>query len=183
MNFERQKKKQLNMKDKSSKGSWDPKILSLVNKLNKKKQYYTTSSCSGRIILIKDSEEKKPSLFLFVSHNKLKYDKLMSEIKKIKYKGLVWFKLDSCILHVACRSLDDAQELVDKAKLVGWKKSGIIAAGKRKVVELISTESMSFPLMSGESRLDDSYLKLVLRIANEKLEKIWLKIEKLQKLI
>ena len=179
MSFELDKKKQLEMKDKSSKGSWDKRILGLIGKINKKKEYYTTSSCSGRIMLIKDSETKQPNLFLFVSHEKVELKKLLEEIDKIKYKELVWFKLDSCILHVAAKDLDSAEKLLSKAKLAGWKRSGIIST-RRNIVELISTETMSFPVMKGKLLVSDDYLKLALGLANEKLERVWLKIDKLQ---
>lgn len=181
MSFEQEKRKQLNKTDKSFKGSWDKQILKLINKINNKKNYYTTSSCSGRIMLIKDSEGKKPGLFVFVSHEKMNFNELMKEINKIKYKGLIWFKLDSCILHVAAKSVDDAIVLLNKAKLAGWKRSGIMNIGKRNLVELISTETMSFPLIyNGKLLVDSEFLKLNLEIANKKLEKIWNKIEKLQ---
>lgn len=182
--FEQEKKKQLNKTDKSYKGSWDKQILKLVNKINNNAHYYTTSSCSGRIILIKDSEGKQPGLFLFVSHEKIELNRLLSEINKIKYKGLIWFKLDSCILHVATENLDSAINLLNKAKNAGWKRSGIMNIGKRNLVELISTETMSFPLLeNGKLLVDSDFLKLNLEIANKKLERIWNKIEKLEKLI
>jgi len=184
MNFEQEKKKQLEKTDKSSKGSWDKKIINLINKINNNAHYYTTSSCSGRIMLIKDSEGKKPGLFVFVSHDKLNFAELMTEINNISFKGLIWFKLDSCILHVACKSVSDAVVLLNKAKLAGWKRSGIMNIGKRNLVELISTETMSFPVINNCKLLvSEDFLKLSLEKANEKLERIWLKIEKLEKLI
>jgi tRNA(Phe) wybutosine-synthesizing methylase Tyw3 len=42
MEFESQKQNQLSKEDKSHIGSWDKKIERLCNKLNKKKNYYTT---------------------------------------------------------------------------------------------------------------------------------------------
>jgi tRNA(Phe) wybutosine-synthesizing methylase Tyw3 len=42
MDFDEQKKLQLGKTDLSSIGSWDKKIAGLCNKLNKKKNYYTT---------------------------------------------------------------------------------------------------------------------------------------------
>ena len=52
MVFEQQKKTVLSKLDKSKKGSIDKGILKLVNTINKNSNYYTTSTCSGRIILL-----------------------------------------------------------------------------------------------------------------------------------
>ena len=182
--FEEDKKKQLSRKDKSNVGSLDNKIKGLCDKINKKKNYYTTSSCAGRIVLIKSILGKDRDVFLFRTHKKISFNELKKALTKIKYEGLVEFQQTSCILHVACFSLEDAQNIVDKAKFTGWKRSGIMATKKRNVVELHSTESMSFPVMVNNKVLvDDEYLKLVVKEANNKLERVWWKIEKLKRLV
>ena len=50
--------------DKSSIGKWAEKISGLCGKINSKENYYTTSSCSGRILLLIDQEKKGEDLFL-----------------------------------------------------------------------------------------------------------------------
>ena len=98
-------------------------------------------------------------------------------------KGLIEFQQTTCILHVACAFPADAQEIVNKAKLSGWKRSGIMG-GKRNMVELHSTESISFPIMeNGKVLVDDDFLKLIVKEANKKLERTWEKIERLKKMI
>ena len=59
MDFENNKRTFLAKTDKSKKGGIDEKILPLVSKINLSKDYYTTSSCAGRIILVKTAEKKK----------------------------------------------------------------------------------------------------------------------------
>src|SRR3989344_3257093 len=132
MNFDIQKKKQLGKKDKSSIGSWDFKIKGLCDKINKKKNYYTTSSCGGRVVLLKASSEKIKDAFLFRTHNKIKFKELKKVLEEVgeKYKRLVEFQQTSCILHVACEDLKDAFELVHKAKESGWKRSGVMSTNK-----------------------------------------------------
>jgi len=184
MKFEQQKQKQFKKKDLSDEGKWDERISGLCKKINSKKNYYTTSSCSGRVILIKDSEKKERGLFLFKSHDKISFEQLKKALNKIKFKGLVWFKLDSCILHVVCENVESAQKLIDKAKFAGWKRSGMMASRGRVVCELLSTENMSFPIMDGGGVVvDDGFLELVVKLSNEKLERIWKKIRKLEKVI
>ena len=61
--FLQRKKAILKKLDKSSKGDWDEKIISLCDKINSNDNYYTTSSCSGRIIIMKDVVKKGKGLF------------------------------------------------------------------------------------------------------------------------
>ncbi len=188
MNFQQQKTKQLSKKDKSNIGEWDSKIADLCNKINMKKEYYTTSSCAGRVVLIKESLKKIKNVFLFRMHEKISFNELKKALNGIKYNGLVEFQQTSCILHVACLNLESAERLLRKARESGWKRSGIISINKGKdsrvMIELLSTESLSFPIMNNKKLLvNDDFLKLVIREANEKLERTWKKIERLKNLI
>lgn len=181
--FELDKEKQLAREDRSSIGGWDKKIAKLCNKINKEKNYYTTSSCAGRIVLLKYNDEKMEDAFLFRTHEKTSFKELKKALEDCKYSKLVEFQQTSCIMHVACKTLSDAQELVNMAKESGWKRSGIMG-GKRNMVELHSTESMSFPIRNNERNLvDDEFLKLVVEMANDKLERTWEKIARLEKKI
>ena len=184
MNFQKQKQIQLSREDASSIGSWDSKIKGLCQKLNKKKDYYTTSSCAGRIVLLKGEIGKEPNKFLFRTHKKTSFKELKGALNEINYEGLVEFKQSPCILHVACKDLERAQDLVNQAKFAGLKHSGIMATKKRFVVELHSTERIAFFIMNNRKVLvDDNFLKLVVQQANMRLERVWDKIGKLKNLI
>ena len=58
MSFINEKKVFLSKLDKSNKSSIDKNILNLINLINQKDDYYTTSSCSGRVYLRSDSNKK-----------------------------------------------------------------------------------------------------------------------------
>ncbi len=181
MLFKDMKKKQLSKKDKSNIGKWDDKIRGLCEKINNMDEYYTTSSCAGRVVLLKGGIDKIENAFLFRTHKKIKFGELKKALKDIDYDGLVEFQQTTCILHVACASLSDAQKLVNKARESGWKRSGIMG-GKRNMVELHSTENISFPIMfGGKVLVDDDFLKVVVESANERLERVWKKIERLER--
>jgi len=185
MNFQEQKQKQLSKADKSSIGDWDEKIKNLCNKLNKNKNYYTTSSCAGRIVLIKSLDGKAKDVFLFRTHKKISFNELKKAIKKAgeNYKELIDFQQTPCILHVACKDLNSAHDLVNKAKLVGWKHSGIMSL-KRFMVELHSTEKLEFPIIENRKLLvNDDFLRLIIKQASKRLEKTWKKIKNLEKII
>jgi tRNA wybutosine-synthesizing protein 3 len=183
--FLQRKQDVLSKLDKSSIGKWDEHIISLCKKINSKENYYTTSSCSGRIILMIDQDKKGKDLFLFVSHEKITFNQLKKEIETaIKKNKKVKFKSEPCILHIACKTLEDAEVLYEKGKLAGFKRLGIIGTSHGFTFELNSTEKIEFPLIQNKKLLvDDEFLKLIVEDANNKLEKSWEKIKKLEKII
>ena len=182
-NFTKRKQDILSKKDKSSKGGCDERIDGLCKKINNLDNYYTTSSCSGRIAFVKDCEKKGKGVLIRAYHDKISLKELKRGLGKIKNKRTIKFKQEPCILHIACRSLKDAQNLLDKAKLAGWKKSGIIGSNKRFVCELSGTDKLEFPIITnGKLLVDDDFLKLIVKKSNENLKKGWEKIERLRKL-
>lgn len=175
------KKDILGRKDKSDIGSWDKHILSLCEKINSKEKYYTTSSCAGRIVLIIDDKKKKSGLFLFRTHEKILFNQFKQEISKIpgKTSKLIYFKQEPCILHVACIDLQNAQKLLDSAKLCGWKNSGIMNSRGKIILEMRSTEKLEFPIINkGKLLVDYNFLRILVKEANRKLERVWGKIAK-----
>jgi tRNA wybutosine-synthesizing protein 3 len=177
--FQQKKEAILNKKDKSSIGEIDEKIKILCDKINSFEEYLTTSSCSGRIMIIKDKDKKSPGLFEFVSHDKVSLNKLMQEIPK---KGDFKFKQEPPILHVSCKDMVSAKRLLKKVQKSGWKRSGIISISKTAILEIIGTDKIEFPLVKkGKLLVNEEFLKEVLKKSNENLEKGWMKIEKLAK--
>ena len=173
--FKQRKESILSKEDKSSIGKWDEMILNLCEKINVLDEYYTTSSCSGRIIVMKDLNKKGPGLFEFVSHEKINFESFLEEIRKLNLNNLK-FKQESVILHVACIDLESAKDLLDKGQRSGFKRSGIISLGENIIVELNSTERLEFPLVES---MDEAFLKKVIEKANNNLEKGWKKLGRL----
>jgi tRNA(Phe) wybutosine-synthesizing methylase Tyw3 len=94
------------------------------------------------------------------------------------------FKFEPCILHVACKTLEDAETFLEKGKLAGWKKSGSIGLKNGITLELNSTEKLEFPIIQNKKILvNDDFLKIVVDEANKKLEKSWGKIKELERMI
>lgn len=184
--FLQRKKALLTKVDKSSIGGWDKRIKKLCDKINKSPFYYTTSSCSGRVVVIIDQEKKAKGLFEFVSHDRVDSDKFWKYLPKEQAKLNLKFKQEPPIIHISCRTFYDANNLLEKARKAGWKKSGILSYSKkdRIIVELNGSCKMEFPLMKkGELLVDDNFLKVVIKRSNENLKKGWGLIKKLEKLI
>lgn len=182
MNFNKEKKEFLGKKDKSRKGSVDEKIKKLVNRINSLEDFYTTSSCAGRVLLsaIPKSNKKNNVQYLFCSHKKIKHSDLNKTIKKLP-KDDVWLKVEPAILHVACKSIDYAKKFLNTARDIGFRRSGIISIGKSKIIlELVGTEKIeAIVSKKGKLLIDKDYLKVLVKEGNMKLERTWKKIDKL----
>lgn len=179
MTFEQSKKDTLNRLDKSKKGQVDRSILELVNKINSLDDYYTTSSCSGRILLIYIPEEfKKQNVeWIFSSHDKVDIQEIKNDLEESK-KDL-WFRQEGAILHIVCKNLQAASKMLELAKHTGFKRSGIMSINNKIILELISTELIYLPIKKdNEILVDDKYLKLLIDEANAKMKRTKEKIKR-----
>ena len=169
--------------DKSSIGRWDKRIKPLCDKINKLQNFYTTSSCSGRVILMIQQDKKENDLFLKVWHDRISLSELNKALDEfVKLKKIIKFKLEPPIIHIACRDLKNATEILEKGKYIGFKRSGILTFDKNIIVELNTSERMEFPIVNnGKILVDDKFLRLIVKISEEKMEKWWDKIHRLEK--
>lgn len=185
-NFLQRKKDVLSKLDKSSKGNWDENIKKLCEKINSLENYYTTSSCSGRIIIMIDQDKKADGLFIKSYHNKISFQLLKKDLNEISKnnKKLIKFKQEPCIIHIVCKDLEYAKIIYDKAKLIGWKKSGLIYWDKSIILEINSTEKLEFPIIKGKNILvNDAFLKILAKKSNKNLERGWERINRLSEII
>ncbi len=108
--FEKSKKEHLNklyLPDKSRKGKVDEPIKSLINSINKLNNYFTTSSCSGRTLIMINNEKRHEVKWLFVNHEKTTFEQIEKIIKdnSKQTEDIIWFKFEGFIIHVACKDI------------------------------------------------------------------------------
>ena len=181
--FERRKQDILGKQDKSSIGDLDLHIRKLCGKINSNENYYTLSSCSGRVVLVKNMEKKQPGMFVFRSHEKISFDELKKALDSAsEAKETLIFKQEPAILAVCCNTLEEASVLLDKAReKAGWKNSGIMTLKRRIIAELRNTEYISLPIMEkGKILVDDNFLHILVAESNTRLEKTWQRIKALE---
>jgi len=185
MSFEKEKQDCLSRIDKSNKGSVDERMLSIITLINASPCYYTTSSCSGRILLVRRpaSQKKCDVSFLFASHEEVTYEEIKRQFRHPITDDL-WFRQESFILHVCCRELKDAGLLLKLCSAAGLKHAGIISVERKIVVELISSEQFD-TIIAREGRLfvSDEHLALLVAEANRKLRENWARLEKMHALM
>lgn len=173
--FSQWKKQCLNKLDLSKKGSVDEDIAHVVSLLNSFEEFFTTSSCSGRIILIDgapDSSDvhKQNCFWLFVSHQKCKSDDLISALANSSGEAVL--KFEPFVLHVQCRRLEDAQLMHSVAINSGFRNSGLTVGKTGKIITAVrSTHSLEVPLShAGKLLVDHEYIHFLTQIANQKME-------------
>lgn len=182
MTFEKHKKDFLKKPDFSKKGRIDKDIRPLVKLINSLEDYYTTSSCSGRIDLFV-KRKKNLSKWLFVSHDKVGLKKVKTALKKLP-KDDVWFMMEPPIFHICSRDIESAQKMINIMKSVGLKRGGIISTKRKIISEIIGTEKIEAIIAEkGKLIVNDDYLKALVIAANKKLTISRNKLKKLYKKI
>jgi tRNA wybutosine-synthesizing protein 3 len=126
--------------------------------------------------------EKKPDVkWLYVSHEKVTLKNIMKTLVNPP-EEMVWLRQENLILHVACRTIDDANKLLKISRDIGLRRSGIIADSNIIIVEICSTEKMDVPVSkNGKLIVSNDYIKTIVKIANEKFLKGREKLKSLEK--
>ncbi|XP_004758238.1 tRNA wybutosine-synthesizing protein 3 homolog [Mustela nigripes] len=181
--FRRWKAQCLSRADLSRKGSVDEDVVELVQLLNGREQYFTTSSCAGRILLLDGGingfeVQKQNCCWLLVTHKPCVKDDVMPALRKATGDAIL--KFEPLILHVQCRELQDAQILHSVAIDSGFRNSGITVGKRGKTMLAIrSTHGLEVPLShKGKLMVTEEYIDFLLQIANQKMEENKKRIER-----
>jgi tRNA wybutosine-synthesizing protein 3 len=176
MGFLEDKKRTLtNLELAIREGLVDEEIIPILNKINNLSNYYTTSSCIGRVGIMEIPKDKNPKLYsrwLGKWHHYATYDEMFNALKERK-NGYIVFVMNSPILHIACKDIESAKKMLELAIHSGLKASSIKSVSDRRViVEILTTYKVDAPIgEDGELFVDDNYLKFLLDYSNLKLKK------------
>ncbi|KAJ1405583.1 tRNA wybutosine-synthesizing protein [Sesbania bispinosa] len=168
--------------DKSPKGTLDAPIIPLLNTLNQNPNYFTTSSCSGRISILSQpllSTSKKKARggsWLFVSHDPADPDSVLpilfpsESTHSLPVSELV-FRFEPLIIALECRDLSSAYSLVSLAISCGFRESGITNANKRVIIAIRCSIRMEVPLGDTQKiMVTPEYVRYLVQVANDKME-------------
>ncbi|XP_076149501.1 tRNA wybutosine-synthesizing protein 3 homolog isoform X1 [Alosa pseudoharengus] len=160
--------------DFSKKGTIDDEIYPVVCLINDSSNYFTTSSCSGRIILIDGLSEcsrvqKQNCSWLFVTHQKCKVAEVVLGLQKAS--GNAVFKFEPFVLHVQCKDIESAKLLHSVAVNSGFRNSGMSVGKRGKIIMAVrSTHCLEVPLShQGEILVNENYIHFLVQIANQKM--------------
>ncbi|MFN3803809.1 MAG: tRNA-wybutosine modification methyltransferase TYW3 [Pyrobaculum sp.] len=126
----------------------DGDILPLLRLLNSHPNIYTTSSCSGRIMV---AEAVRPSYskgkgFRPVAkwHHPVPTELIEEAISELDH---AWLMVRGAIIHVATADVRTAYKIVEIGRETGHKHSGIITINKGGIfVEILGEERLDIPL-------------------------------------
>ncbi|XP_075413461.1 tRNA wybutosine-synthesizing protein 3 homolog isoform X2 [Tenrec ecaudatus] len=149
--FRKSKAQCLGKADLSRRGSVDEDVKEIVQLLNSRDQFFTTSSCSGRILLI----DRGASGF---------------EVQK---QNCCWL----LVTHKPCVKDDVHSVAIDS----GFRNSGITVGKRGKTMLAVrSTHGLEVPLShKGQLMVTEEYIDFLLNIANQKMEENKKRIERL----
>ena len=175
--FDRAKKAMLQKLDTVLReGRVDPGAIPVINALNRRCEYYTTSSCEGRIQVIRTNRigDKAGAEVLGKWHERIDPKDLRAALDRWDGKGYVYLMVQSPIFHVVVRDLGAAVELQRTGMRCGFKYSTIRSlklarTGPDKItVELLSSLRFDMPLAHrGRIYPDHDQLEFLTDRANE----------------
>ena len=174
------------LKKAKSENLVDAMAIPLIDYINSLNNFYTTSSCSGRISIFCHVGSKYDDFAIKKWHGKVNSDEIMQAIKSAlnsnSCSGAAWFRQESSIFHIVSADLVGAVKVLDIALKSGYKYSGIsVLKEGRYMVEVLSTERVDTPLINkGKLLVSDDYIKFLIELANEKFEQGQRKLERFE---
>lgn len=162
----------------------DERMIPLCKFIASTKNFFTSSGCAGRILLIElpKGESKKEASFHRKWHREISFGKTKQALKE-EIRGELWMKVEPFILHIGSDSIGNARKILAVMSKAGVKRGGIIVAKEGKfLVELQGTQEMSVPLKHNEKLLvQDDYLQWLVAKANDKLAKNYKMLERFER--
>jgi tRNA wybutosine-synthesizing protein 3 len=160
--------------EKSKKeGKMDLEFLPLCESIAKKTEYFTSSCCSGRMVLVglDKKERKKESAFHRKWHRKIKFKELKKGIETFNGEVL-WLKQEPIILHIGTNKTENAKKILALCEKIGIKRFGIKVLKEGKIIiEIVGTHNINIPVKEGKICIDNDYLKYITKKCNEKYDK------------
>lgn len=177
-----------NLQNRICEDEVDSEILPIIEKINTNYDYFTTSSCAGRIVLIQLPQlgDKEAAQFLGKWHREVEVNEVMAAYKKARENITVFLLAQSPIIHVRCKTLKSAVALRNLAIESGLKYSTLKSVTlnskcepQKLVVEILSSENIHVPIAkNGRLYPDHDYLSFLVENANQALRRAREKLER-----
>ncbi|MDD4250637.1 MAG: hypothetical protein PHX27_00415 [Candidatus ainarchaeum sp.] len=154
-------------------GKMDLEFIPLCEHISKTKNYFTSSCCSGRIVLIglDKKEKKQESVFHRKWHRKVKFDELKKGIDSFD-GSVLWLKQEPIILHLGTNNIINSKIILQICEKIGIKKFGIkVVKDGKQIIELVGTHQINIPVKEDKIQIDDKYLKYIVKKCNQKFDK------------
>ncbi|MFH1234266.1 MAG: hypothetical protein V1493_01505 [Candidatus Diapherotrites archaeon] len=161
----------------------DKAMVGLCDFISGTENFFTSSGCSGRIILLGlKSRSKLDSRFHRKWHEQVEPEKVLEALEE-ETEGEIWLKMEPFIIHIGTNSLENAVKLLSLKDKSGIKRGGIITAKPGKfIVELMGTEEISVLVKRGKKILaSEEFIREIVEEANRKIGFNYERVEKFEK--
>jgi tRNA wybutosine-synthesizing protein 3 len=183
----------------------DQDVIPVLNIINSQTMFFSTSSCSGRVMVIAVAHpgSKNESEIIRKWHDKFDRADLKDAVKSWSSHKNLYFLAQPPIFHITTNYIHAAIKLRNIAESAGFKYSSIRSIklhNKKKgtkseendtnfdiekiTVELKSTERLNIPLgFNGKLIIGDVYLENIATIANDVILESKEKLDRLKKVL
>ncbi|MCX8166775.1 MAG: hypothetical protein N3E37_02905 [Candidatus Micrarchaeota archaeon] len=128
----------------------DEPILEILNMLNNSKYYVTSSSCSGRVMLLEITDSKKDATIYWKSHTVWPQGSIKNKIEEFISLNLenrnLFLHVQGFILHLYAYDIYYANKMLEFLLLSGIKRFGIMKTKNFPLIEFQSTQYLSVPV-------------------------------------
>jgi len=186
--------------DRSPKGSVDSRVVGILREINRRPEFVTTSSCSGRVFfmaygrprgtaggehLVLPGARTRLGRWRRVSHEAIEDAAAYFDLESEPLAGVrdqLWLKVQPFSLDVACASAADAQRLVAVAREVYQRGASTISCGRewRTVVSVEGHERLEMPFTICGKQVYSGPLEALASLVNAKLARNWARMQGLQ---
>ncbi|KAF2857600.1 hypothetical protein K470DRAFT_223058 [Piedraia hortae CBS 480.64] len=189
--------------DRSPAGCIDVQIRDLVDEINAKPDYITTSSCAGRCVVYLEGGGSKGGKgggrWLYTTHEA--HTLQLDEQDICKTLGLsngpakfpqdpetaryVHFKFEPMILHMRAATVAAAQKVLTAALQAGFRESGAQVPGGRFPLVAVRSSGLALDCLVGfiegdvvKLMVEPNYLQTLMGVASKRFEQNTLRIER-----
>ncbi len=149
-------------------GYVDRDIVDFVKLVFSKKRIFTSSSCSGRIVVVDSLYPwlREEAYILFKKHSPIKPSEISGIVEK-RPLYRYWLVVSGPIIHFNLLSLEDVQRILNVLRVCGFKHSGVISISSSGiVVEAVSGVWTPFLIRDGD-HIAVNDLSHIVKVAND----------------
>ena len=158
-------------------------VIEFINKINSFENYYTTSSCAGRFVILSKSSfrGKYTADFVFKTHTPpINIEQVKLVVKK-SFENYLYINLEPPTFHICCNTLSDAIVLHQMAIDNNIGYSMFKTLKKSIVVEIRGTGMLQIPIgFKGRVLVNDDYLEHTIQLCNQILSDEQSRFQKFQ---
>jgi len=162
-------------------GKVDEEVLPILLAINTREDAFTSSSCAGRIGVMELPEigDKPSSNFLGKWHREVQVEEVREAMDR-HTSGYLYLLVQAPILHVYCRTKEEAKTMFILGKEAGFKDTSYVKLKPPYLVQFLSTEYLQVPLgKDGIVFPDEEYLAFLVDRANHSFRRARGKLKKL----